>query len=278
MSLFKPLLILAVFSLTSILIPVKAQITLSPSFVFLNSKSGVGDLYVSNSSDKAYEITISFAFGYPDGDSLGNLVMNYNDPDAYEQFALDSMIRAFPREFILAGGEQRTVRIQVVPGHRKKEGFFFTRLKVMAKPQTAEITTQLDENVATQISFNFEQINAVFYFNGNVTTGVEVDKLEVTQAGDVLQLKPYLLRTGNAPFIGTMYARLKDKTGKTLAEANSTTSAYFDVIRAMDLKISGVAPGTYSLELSFETRRKDIKEKNLVQAPKVVFEQEVVVR
>jgi hypothetical protein len=278
MSLFKPLLILAAFSLAGALIPANAQIALSPSFVFLNSKSGVGDLYVSNSSDKAYEITISFAFGYPGSDSLGNLVMNYNDPQAYEQFALDSMIRAFPREFILAGGEQRTVRIQVVPGQRKKEGFFFTRLKVMAKPQAAEISSQVDENVATKISFNFEQINAVFYFNGDVTTGVNLEKLEVNQEEDVLHLRPYLQRTGNSPFIGTMYARLKDNTGKILAETNSTTSAYFDVIRAMDLKIPGVAPGTYSLELSFETRRKDIKEKNLVQAPKMVFEQEVVVR
>ncbi len=258
--------------------PVVAQIALSPSFVFIDGKSGVGDLYVSNKGDKPYEVSISFAFGYPSSDSAGNQVMNYSDSAAYKQFALDPMVRAFPRSFILAAGKQRTVRIQVVPGERKKEGFFYTRLKVMAKPQSTEVTETTVEGVSTKISFNFEQITAVFYHRGKVSTGIKVKKLDVTQVDTLLQIRSHLKPTGNAPFIGSMFAKLKDTKGSVLAESQGTTTVYFDVIRSMDLKIAGVPRGTYTLELSFETRRNDMIASDLVQAPPTVFEQPIVIR
>ena len=163
--------LLLLFCLNSIL---QAQIALSPSFVFVDENSGVGNLYVSNNSAQTFEISINFAFGYPGSDADGNMVMNYEDTTAYNQYALDKMIRAFPRSFIIKGNEQRTVRIQVIPGERRKEGFYFTRMKVMAKPQTADVS-ELDANaIGSRITFNFEQITAVFYHKGKVNTGLTV--------------------------------------------------------------------------------------------------------
>lgn len=258
-------------------VPAKAQIALSPSFVFIDGNSGVGDLFVSNKGDKTYEISISFIFGYPGSDSLGNLVMNYDDPKAFKEFALDSMVRAFPRTFTLPAGQQRTVRLQIIPGQTKKEGFFFTRMKVMAKPEAAEITEKVAEGVTTQLKFNFEQITAVFYHKGKVTTGLEVKKVDLQQTDSTLKIFPYLKRTGNSPFIGSMYASLK--TGnKVVAESQSTTTAYFDVLRPIDINIKGVKPGNYTLELRFETRRNDMDKKDLVQAPKLVHTQKVVIK
>jgi len=258
--------------------PLVAQISLAPSFVFIDEKSGVGNLFVSNSSEKPYEVTISFAFGYPASDSDGNLVMNYDDSIAYAGYALDSMVRTFPRSFILAGGEQRTVRIQVIPGQRKKEGFYFTRMKVMAKPQTPEVTGDLAEGIGTKISFNFEQITALFYRRGKVSTGLEVKDVNITQVDSVLQIRPTLLRTGNAPYLGSMFAKLKDGRGNVVAETQSTTTAYFEVIRRIDLIVAKVPAGDYTLELSFETRRNDMMVTDLVQAPKIVHETKVQVK
>jgi len=260
------------------LLPLSAQIALSPSFIFIEENSGVGNLYVSNNGELAHEVSITFQFGYPGSDSDGILVMNYDDSVAYGQFALDPLIRAFPRSFILAAGEQRTVRLQVVPGQERKEGFFFTRMKVLAKPQTPEVTEDIADGIGTKISFNFEQITAVFYRRGNVSTGLEVKDLDVRQNEDKLELRTQLHRTGNSPFLGSMFARLKDSRGNVVAETQSTTTAYFDVIRRMDLNTEGVAPGTYTLELSFETRRNDMMASDLVQAPRVVHETRVEIK
>lgn len=253
-----------------------AQVALAPSFVFIDENSGVGNVFVSNNSQEAYEISIDFAFGYPDSDAEGNLVMNYEDSGAYAIHALDEMIRAFPRSFVLQGGEQRTVRIQVLPNQRRKEGAFFTRMKVLAQPQAREVTeTVVEEGIGTRITFNFEQVTAVFYHKGRVSTGVEVKGVDVRQNEGVLELRPHLLRSGNAPFLGSMYARLKDKNGRVLAETQSTTTVYFDEIRRIDLDLEGVETGSYELELSFETKRNDMMASDLVQAARVVHVQEV---
>jgi hypothetical protein len=72
-----------------------------------------------------------------------------------------------------------------------------------------------------------------------------------------------------------MYARLKDKNGRVLAETQSTTTVYFDEIRRIDLDLEGVETGSYELELSFETKRNDMMASDLVQAARVVHVQEV---
>jgi len=267
--------LLLMFVITSAL---TAQLSISPSFVFVDENNGVGNMFVSNSSDKSYEVTINFAFGYPGSDSEGNMVMNYTDSVAYAKYALDPFIRAFPRSFIIKGGAQRTVRIQVLPGKTRREGFFYTRMKVLAKPQTADVTDTVNVGIGTKINFNFEQITAVFYHKGMVTTGVKINELDVRQNKGVLELRPHLTCTGNAPFLGSMFAKLKDADGKVVAETQSTTTVYSDVIRRMDLKIDKVGQGTYTLELSLETKRNDMQSSDLIQSPKVIQEKTVVIQ
>lgn len=257
---------------------VSGQISLAPSFVFLDENNGVGNLYVSNNSSSPYEISINFQFGYPGGDIDGNLVMNYDDKEAYSKFALDEMIRAFPRSFTLKGGEQRTVRVQLVPGKRQKQGYFYTRLKVLAKPQATEVSQTTAEGIGTKISFNFEQVTAVFYHKGPVSTGVAVKELDVKQNGKMLEMRPKLEHKGNAPFLGSMVARLKQANGDVVAETQSTVTAYFDVTRRMDLNLDKVAPGNYTLELSFTTQRNDMANTDLVQAPTVTHETQVEIK
>ncbi len=255
-----------------------AQISLAPSFVFIDENTGVGNLFVSNKGDKAQEVSITFSFGYPGSDSEGNLVMQYEDQEAYSMFALDTMIRAFPRSFTLQGGEQRTVRIQVLPAHRRKDGFFFTRMKVLSKPETAEVSEPTEEGISTRISFNFEQVTAVFYRKGPVSTGVEVTRVETSADSSSLDIKAHLKRTGNAPFLGSMVAKLKDSKGQVVAESQITTTAYFDVIRRISLPLEGIKAGAYNLELIFETRRNDMMAGDLVQAPPFIHQSKVTLR
>lgn len=256
----------------------KAQISLAPSFVFIDENNGVGNVFVNNNSDKSYEVTVNFAFGYPSSNAEGNIVMNYADSSAYAQYALDPMVRAFPRSFILKGGEQRTVRLQVVPKQRKVEGFYFTRMKVLAKPQTAEVADTMTQGIGTMINFNFEQITAVFYHKGKVTTGIDIKNVDIKQNDGKLEILPLLKRTGNAPYLGSMFAKLKDAQGKVVAEAQSSTTVYFEEIRRIDVPLDHVLSGEYNLELSFETRRNDMQASDLTQALRIVKDQKVVIK
>jgi P pilus assembly chaperone PapD len=278
MSRIKKFSSLAILLLCSCHLALHGQIMLAPSFVFIDESSGVGNLYISNDGTEPQEVAITFKFGYPDSDSAGNLVMNYNDKEAYRQFGLDSVIRAFPRAFVLPGKSHRIVRIQVIPGKIRNDGFYYTRMKVLSKPQAPEMASEPEEGLSASINLNFEQVTAVFYRRGKVNTGVVMQKLDISQNEKKLELRPHLQRTGNAPFFGTMAAQLRDDNSKVVAEVHNTTTAYFDVVRRMELDIGNVKPGDYTLELSFESRRNDMQAGDLIQSPRVVHKTKVAVR
>lgn len=246
-----------------------AQVSIAPSTVFISDATNVGTLYVSNRSDEAQEVTIEFAFGYPSSDDEGNLVMNYQDSVAFEKYALNEWVRAFPRSFILGPRQQQTVRFQVRPQSGIEDGVYWTRVKILANPQTAEIDMPAEEGITTRITFRFEQIIAAFYRKGNATTGLRIPQIDAVQQEGTLVLVPHLERTGNAPFIGSMTARLFDQQGNMVKERQGTTTAYFKEKRRIELDVNDLPPGNYSAVLSFETRRADMSPTDLVQSPTI---------
>ncbi len=250
--------------------PVMAQVAIAPSSVFIHDQTNVGTLYVSNRSDEPQEVTISFAFGYPTSDEDGNLIMTYEDSVAYERYSINEWIRAFPRSFVLAPRQQQTVRFQVRPRPQAEDGVYWTRVRVLANPQSPEIDLSPGEDeITTRITFRFEQIIGAFYRKGNVTTGLDIKQVEVRHEDNRVALLPHLRRTGNSPFIGNMHARMYDAGGNLVAERQTTTTAYFEEVRRIELDTEGLEPGNYRVELTFETRRGDISPTDLVQAPAI---------
>lgn len=256
----------------------QAQLAISPPYVSVDGRSGVGNLYVTNNSELAQEVEISFAFGYPSSDSLGNMIMNYNDSVAFKQYAMDPVIKAFPRTFIIQANQQRTIRIQVKPSAGMKDGFYFTRTKILAKPQTPDVTKPTTDGVSTNIKFNFEQVIPTFYKRGKVSTGLKIEKIDVSQKDTTLSILAQLNRVGEAPFLGSMIAKLKDTKGKIVATTQSSTTAYFKVLRKLDLNIAKITPGSYKLEVTFETKRGDMAITDLVQAPDVTESVDVQIK
>ncbi len=74
-----------------------------------------------------------------------------------------------------------------------------------------------------------------------------------------------------------MRARLYDHEGNMVTERQTTTTAYFEEVRRIDIDTSNIPPGEYRAELTFETRRGDISPTDLVQAPTVTEEVHVTI-
>ncbi|MEI7727246.1 MAG: hypothetical protein WCK09_19200 [Bacteroidota bacterium] len=255
-----------------------AQISISPPYVSVDGKSGIGNMFITNTSTQPQEVEISFVFGYPGSNSEGNTVMIYTDTIAYKQYAMDPVVHAFPRTFILSANKQRAVRVQVKPSPGMKDGFYFTRAKIQSKPQTTEVTKPVTDGITTNIIFNFEQVIPAFYKRGTVTTGLKVGKIEAIQKDTLLIIKAQLDRTGDAPYIGSMIAKLRNSNGKVVASAQSSTTAYFSVLRRLDMSIANITPDSYKLELTFETKRGDMAITDLVQASPVSESVDVLIK
>ncbi|MCK5087187.1 MAG: hypothetical protein KAQ90_06685, partial [Melioribacteraceae bacterium] len=51
------------------------QVIISPYIIYMDQRERFGTFIVQNESLDEFEINISFVFGYPDSDSLGNISM-----------------------------------------------------------------------------------------------------------------------------------------------------------------------------------------------------------
>ncbi len=258
-----PLLIFSMLVWTGML---HAQVTVAPSMLFIDSKSGIGNLYITNNSASPQEVTVSFAFGFPDADSTGNPTMNYTDTVAANTYSLNSMIRAYPRSFLLTANQQQTVRLQVRSKNSDKNAFYFTRVKISSNPESPNIERKVTDSVAAQITFKFDQILPVFYRKGDVSTGLNFHGVSTSINDKKLNVVADVERTGTAPFIGSMKAELYSPSNESVALIEATSAIYFRLKDKMEIDISKFVKGQYRLVLTYETRRADVAAEDLLQA------------
>lgn len=248
---------------------VRAQVSLAPTTIFID-QNGIGTLFVTNPGDTPQEINVSFLFGYPGNDDLGNLTMVYGDSLMEKQFGMGDRLRAFPRTFILAPQQQQTVRLQIRPDRSLTEGTYFTRVKITSNAQTADVEQTATEGVSTQVNFKFDQVIAAFQKVGATSTGLEFGQTSIEVKDGNVRITPDFKVTGNSPYLGSVTATMRNGAKEVLAEQQQTVAMYFSGKRAVEMKLPENLPaGTYEITLSYETRRSDIPSSDLVQAPAV---------
>ena len=247
-----------------------AQVSLAPTTVFADA-NGIGTLYVSNGSDKSQEVNISFLFGYPGNDPEGNMVMVYNDSIRAEQSGLGDRIRTFPRSFILAPGEQQTVRFQIRPHRNKPDGTYFTRVKVLSGEQTAAVEDVATEGISAQVNFKLEQVISAFYQYGETSTGLDFSKLEAGKKENSVLVYSEFTVLGNSPYLGSLQAIVRSADGKEVGRQEQTLALYYGGIRTFSIPIpEDLSSGAYEAELIFQTTRSDISTSELVFAEPIV--------
>lgn len=245
----------------------KAQVSLAPTAVFID-KTGVGTLYLTNSSDIPQEVSISTEFGYPMMNAEGGLAMIYGDTVRAKENGVDAMLKIFPRTFILPPRQQQLVRFNVRPPKDLKPGVYFSRLKVATAAQVSDVGVETSNNgVVTRVNVRFEQVVAVFYKAGEVTTGVAVDNIVSNVDSNRVMFTLDYRTTGNSPYLGKVKSTIKKSSGEVVAEINQTIAYYYSGKRKIEIPLgTPLLPGRYDVEFTFETTRGDIPAEDLVKA------------
>lgn len=256
-----------------------AQLSLAPTAVFLD-KSGIGSLYVTNNSTVPQEITINFQFGYSAQDDRGVLVLVYDDSINAKTWGLHNMIKAFPKTFILPPNQQQIVRLQARIPKGLPFGTYFTRLKVGSSGQVADIgADNVNEGgVNTRVNMRFEQVIAAFLKNGDVSTSVEVEKVDYKADSNLLILDTHFKVGGNSPYLGRVKITLKAPDGKVIGESTQSAAMYFGGRRRFSFFAKEILkPGRYEIEYNFETNRNDIPSDDLVQAKAYTYKTAIII-
>jgi hypothetical protein len=107
------------------------------------------------------------------------------------------------------------------------------------------------------------------YRNGSVKTGVDIRDIRTTVTHDSLIVRPFLVRQGNAAFIGTLSAVLRDEAGHQVGTGELPLGVYYTLCPHLAIAVPGIKPGTYTLTISLASQRVDMDNTRLLPSPPV---------
>jgi len=246
-----------------------AQVSISPTTIFVEKPNNFGSFSIQNTSNRIQEVSVRFKFGYVATDSVGNIYMNYSDSTRARRYSMTSWVHAFPRSITLNPSQTQTVRIMARPPHNLTDGMYWTRMYVTSNPQSSLVGSSNKSNVSANINFKFVQVTSVFYNNGNTKTGISFDKLYLQRTSRHLNFLSDVKQTGNAPFLGTVRLKIYNQNGKMVAKNTLMTTIYFNETIKLDINKSELSSGDYKATVTFSSGRNDIDRKNIINAKTV---------
>jgi P pilus assembly chaperone PapD len=248
---------LAAAALTVAATEVAHAVTVSPTALYIDSRTRSGVLTLYNPGSLPAEVTIDFAFGYPQSDALGNVsVPLTREPAAGEPSALEWM-RAFPRRLVLQPGQRQVVRVLVEPPAGLPEGEYWARVLISSRGGQPPIE-ETQGDLQLQLNVQTTLVIAANYRNGSVATGVEVASAAAAREGEGVALDLELHRTGNAAFLGRVRADLLDAGGAVISSTFDDVAVYRTMRRRLVLPVPDGTAGPLSVRLTVNTDRDDL--------------------
>jgi len=241
-----------------------SQVIISPYIVYMDKKDRFGTFLVQNKSMEEYEINISFIFGYPTTDSLGNGTMKYIENPADSLPSIAKWVRAFPKNFVLVPEQKQIVRMTVRPQGYLEPGTYWTRMVTSSTPKSAPVDT-LQGGISAKVRFVLNQVTTVVYRVDTATTALNLENMNVESDSANLQFFVDINREGNSAYFGNMITRLFNENGDTVGVDKSFIQVYYDMKKRIDFPIDSLAEGKYRVELEILFNEKeDIPESRLV--------------
>ncbi len=248
---------------------IRAQVIVAPTILFMSSTSPFGTFMVMNKSLVPQEIGISFRFGFPESDSLGNTRMQYDDTLMAKEHSCQPWIRGFPQQFILNPDQEQIVRLLVVPPPGIPDGEYWTRIVTSSTPQAKTIDT-VKTGITASITFVLQQVTTVVYKKGSCNTSVTMPEVTASPDSASMNLIAQVDRGGNSPFYGMMSAVVKDQADTAVWKDEQFIAVYKNnMFVKFSLPLRNLHSGTYTADLTMSSQRNDIPPEDLLKVPSV---------
>lgn len=245
-----------------------AQVIISPYIVLINENNRFGNFIVQNEASETYEVTVSFVFGFPQSDSLGNLSMKYiNNPDSTYPSAVE-WIKAFPRKFFLEPKQRQLIRMMVVPNKDLSPGTYWARIITSASP-TSTTTDTIKQGISAKIKFVLNQITTLLYRVGDNESKAQFTNYFVKKDSSGASVFTSLEREGNSPFFGSVVVSVSNDSDRVLEEKTEKISLYYNLTKKISFE--KLKPGSYSAEIKIiNNEKEDIPESNIKPAEPII--------
>lgn len=224
-----------------------AAVTVSPTALYISSRSPSALLTLYNAGDRAEEIEISFGFGYPRSDSTGKLQVMITDSAATGEPSAAAWLRVFPRRMVLQPGQRQVVRVTIVAPAGITDGEYWGRVLVKSRGGEPPIEqTQGQVKMALTVETTFA--TAVFFRKGDNSTGITVPGAASVMTPVGVETTLDLQRSGSAAFLGRVQLFLVDSLGRTRDSVEDVVAVYRQLRRRF---VMPLPPGTLASERLF---------------------------
>ena len=230
----------------------------SPAIV-IDDRSRTGTLTLINDGIEPVEVGVSTFCGYPVTDSLGRMYLRTFATPADTMPCAAEWIQSFPRRLRIDAKSRATVRLLVTPPAGTPPREYWARVMASAKTGTIAIGGLPDSSaIQASLAVEIRSVVGLFYRMGKVQTGVEVERLRAEVQGDSLVGRALLTRRGDAAFVGSLKATLRDQSGKALSSGLLPLGVYYTLEPRFTIPISGVPAGQYELSVEAVSSRPDL--------------------
>lgn len=243
-------------------------VVITPQTVVLARGGRSATLEMVNQGATTATVTVTPVFGYPVTDTAGALDVRIIEAPPPEEPSAAGWTNVFPRAFSIAPGRQQTVRVLVRPPPQLPDGEYWARLAVVSRSIPAPSLGR-DSAAGEPAPLEVEQMIAVFYRKGPLTTALAMDTPGVAVSAGRLRVRPVFERRGTAAYLGTCTITLRTADGREVRTLTRRLAVYRRLSPVYELELSGIPPGTYRVVVQASTDRDDLRPDQIVRSATV---------
>jgi P pilus assembly chaperone PapD len=253
-----------------------AGVLIAPTVVLLSDKNRTARLDVNNPGATPQEVTIAFAYGLPESDSIGNVRVVLQDTNITDPRSAVEWIKAFPRQMVIPPNGTQVVRFVVNPPKGLPDGEYWARVVVRSKDGDQKIATPTDEKaITTKLNMIMQTAIMLKYRTGKLTSEVAVTGSTAIKTDSNVVVTMDLENRGNVSYVGVLTCRLLDSAKKEISRAQTDLAVYRQLKRRLELPLKGTN-GRCAVEVSVTTDgRTDIAPEDIIPGNKVYSTVEV---
>lgn len=266
-----------IFSLLLAIFPIarlNAGVLVAPPVVFISEQGRTGRLTVQNPTDAPKEVSITFSFGLPESDSLGNVNIHLQDSNVTDPRSAMGWVTAFPRKLIIPANGSQIVRFVANPPKDLPAGEYWARVVVEAQEGVTEIPSPTaDDQITTKLNMVMRTAVMLKYRTGDLVARLElVDAKARKVDGDVELLVDFANR-GNVSYVGMLDCRLLDADNKQISRSDIQLAVYHSLKRRITLPVGeGEFKEPFKVEVSVSSKgRKDIPAENMIYGNEISY-------
>jgi hypothetical protein len=247
----------------------------SPAVV-IDDRTRTGALTLINDGITPVEVSVSTFCGYPVTDSVGQMYLRTFATVDDTMPCAAKWIQSFPRRLRVEAKSRATVRLLVTPPPQLPTREYWARLVVAAQEGQVRVGGLGDtSSIQARLNLEVRSVVALFYRKGSLHTGVSLEQVRAEVKGDSLVGRTLLTRQGDAAFVGSLKAVLRDRAGKVRSQSLLPLGVYYALEPRFALPVAGLPAGSYELSVEAVSGRPDLAADLLL--PTVPVQQSVTV-